>query len=169
MPMSVPPPQSPRDVAERRQPRHPAVRRDPRRVHPGPTDKGDAPATIRSDADGRIGVVQDLADRGEATPVELGGKTSGIADGIGAGEPIDRDVGSPSGGEPGLRPRLRHEAHENVQPGVHPHLLMRCRRTAHRGEQPAVVSDDRDVGLRVAAVDGEDRHGRSSQPTIVPP
>jgi len=71
--------------------------------------------------------------------------------------------------EPGRASSVGDETGEHVHAGLHADLLVGGRRAANRGQQPAVVGDDRDVGLRVAAVDGEDRHGRSSQPTIVAP
>ena len=58
--------------------------------------------------------------------------------------------------DPRLLHRLAEEALEHLDAAVHAEVVRRAQRPAHEREHLAVGRDEREIGLRVAAVDGED-------------
>ena len=58
--------------------------------------------------------------------------------------------------EPGSRGRLVEEALEHLEAAVDAEVVRRAERAAHEREHAAVRADEREMRLRVAAVDGED-------------
>ena len=122
---------------------------------------------------------QDPAPEPETTqrPIEL----TDVAGKVRAGEAGDHQAchGRLLGADAGLRLGGRHQTAECDHAGVEPDLLMRDGRAAHGPEQPAIASDERDIRLRVASVDRDDRYPRRghlsslsrspSQPTIDAP
>ena len=59
-------------------------------------------------------------------------------------------------GQPALRERVSEEPAEQRHAAVEPDVMWRAEAAAHERQQPAVLAQQRQVGLGVAAVDGED-------------
>ena len=163
MPTSPPPPQSPEMSPSGGQARRPPVGRDPRGVDPGAADHADPPAPLRAGPDRGERVVDDERVAGHARGGQGRGQASDIGRRVGAGQRVGPDVGRSVVGQPGTRPRLARRARPAVPcPAARPSLLVRGGRAADGGEQATVVGQQGDVGLGVAAVDGQDGHRRAA-------
>ena len=149
----------------------------PEAVRPGTAHDHDAPRAVAARPQRRVGVVEDDPVVGDRPRLRAPGRAGGR-----------RCAGRP---RPGCRPRARGRparprltglderpvdaSLESVEPRLEPDRLVRDRRAPDGRQQRPVGGHQRDVGLRVATVDGEDRgqpggHARagSSAPVIGP-
>src|SRR5262249_20934014 len=146
-----------------------AVAGDP--VDPGPADDRDAPAVVRAGAKHGEGVVGDdhpprpaaAGDRLLERALLLGQIRAGQQD---LGPLGDRAIAEP---EPGLAGGVLEQALEDVDRSVQSEAAGGAPRPADAREHLAVGADEREVGLGVAAVDGEPdrlrRHRHASSAT----
>ena len=156
------------DRAERGEARVPAVGRDADAVDPGAADDRDAPAALGPGAQDGEGVVADERPRSPsrarstrlAQLVLLGRE-------VDAGEQELRDLGDRSVAESAApaRARLGEEAVEHVERSRRGRGgAASCAGRATSASTAPSARDEREVGLRVAAVDGERRAARSRGP-----
>ena len=69
-----------------------------------------------------------------------------------------------AGRQAGRRHRLREQVLEHAQAAVEPDVVRRAQRPARQRQERAVGAHERKVGLRVAAVDGEDDGALTAAP-----
>ena len=147
------------ELAERREPHLAPVRPDADAVDPGAADDRDAPAALGAGPQDGERVVGDRGRLGPAQSCDpllehlfLGGEVDpGHAEARDGGD--RRAVGA---GDSRLLDGLPEEALEHLDAAVDAEVVRRAQRPAHEREDAAVGRDEREVGLRVAAVDGED-------------
>ena len=169
-----------RDVADPIEPRRPAVRRDRRPVDALAADERDAPGLARPGPQRADGVVDDDVALAQPRPLKRpsSSRTSAAKSAPASWTPIV-ESGRVEGSSPACRRGFLDELDEPLHALLEPDRLVRRGRAADRREERAVGGDERDVRLRVAAVDGEDgrvtpdaSYGRlasSSTPTNVAP
>ena len=155
------------DRAERREARMPAVGRDADAVDPGSADDRDAPALLRSCAQDRERVVVDDRPRRPAPRSDRGVEVLDLRRKV---EPGDQQLaelghGPVVGRQAGLGRSALEQLGEHVQRALEPEVVRRAQRPSFECEERAVGGDEREVGLRRAAVHGEERgaaHTRAS-------
>ena len=146
------------DVAHPVEPGNPAIGRDAHAVDALAADQGDPPRPAAPGSEGRHRVVDhdDLAR--DAQPLDPAPQQPHVAGVVGPGKGEDPD----SRGTIHGRADLAREPLEPRHALVEADRLVRDRRPADGRQQRAIVRDERDVGLRVSAVDREDYHGTNS-------
>src|SRR5581483_4265631 len=144
--------------AERGEPHTPSVRRDPDAVDPGPAGDGDPPPSLRARAEHGERVVPDDDAPGKVARLRGGAIRLLLVVEVDAGEQEHRQIGAIA--------HLVDEAGEDVQAALEAKVVGRALRPAHRADHLAVLTDEDDVRLRVAAVDGEDGPQRTASSAI---
>src|ERR687888_1238787 len=148
----------PGDRAERGEAGVPPVRRDADAVDPGPADDGDAPAALGSRAQDCEGVVADARPLRPTAARYRGAELLLLAREVDARHEQlrDRRDGAVARAA-GVAGRLVEQALEHVERAVEPEVVRRAERPADERKHLAVGADEREVGLRVAAVYGENQ------------
>ena len=153
-----------RDVAHPVEPRRSAVGRDRRAVDPLAADEGDPPPLARPGPQRADAVVDDDVSLAEPGAREGPLEHPNVGGEVGPGDRVDADRRDRSsrGIEPGLprRPPRRVRRAGRSRPRARPPGATSSGRGRRASSLP-VGRDQRDVRLRVAAVDGENR-GRQS-------
>src|SRR5581483_8761824 len=137
------------DLAERGEAGLPAVRAEAEAVDPRAAHDRDAPAAVGARPQHGKGVVRDLDALGPPALLRAGLQRLHLGREVDAGEQqlgvVDRPVGA----------GLDHERLDAVERAVEPVLVRRAARAADEREHVAVAVEEREVGLRIAAVDRE--------------
>jgi hypothetical protein len=144
------------DVPERREPRLAPIGPDAQAVDPRAADDGHAPAAVGPGAQQRQRVVAD-----DDVP-----RPPALLDALARGDDLAREV-DPGQQEVGARDRRVRAAVERldeqrldaVERALEAVLVRRAARPARERDQLALGRDEREVGLGVAAVDGEQQLG----------
>ena len=150
-----------------------AVRPDADAVDARPARDRDAPAAVRAGAQHGERVV---ADGDALGPSEPGDRVVEAVLLLGEVEPREHEACGPrdravGAGEPGHPDGLGEQAVQQRHGAVEPDVVRRAERPADEREQRAVRPDEREVGLRVAAVDREGQriaHRRRPGDALIP-
>ena len=155
------------DRAERGKPHLAAVPADADAVDAGAAGDGDAPAARRARAQHGERVVADDRPRHPAARREGGGDLLLLARVVDAGEQEDARLGERGCLRDARLPRgVVDQPGEHGQRALDADVVLRALRAPHEREQRAVDAQQREVGLRVPAVDGE--HERTAH-RLAPP
>ena len=114
----------------------------------------DAPAALGAGAQDGERVVADAQALGPAA-VDRGVQPLLLDRQVEPGQQQVADRGAPVAGEPRAGARVRVQLLEHRDRAVEPDVVGRADAAAHEREHLAVLAQQRQVGLRVAAVDGE--------------
>src|SRR5581483_8275622 len=146
------------DRAERRKPRVAPVRRDADAVDARTAYDGDAPSLLGARAQDGEGVVLDERPRGPAAGVDQLLQMLLLRREVDAGEQDRGDLGHRQLGvrQARVRDRALEELLEQGEAAVHADVVRRAERAADERKEFAVAAEQRDVCLRVAAVDRKD-------------
>ena len=137
------------DVAERGKARLASVGREAEAVDAGAADDGDAPAAVGAGAEHGERVVRDLDAVGPAALLRARLHVAHLRGEVDAGE---QQLGVRDGA---FCAGFDHERLDAVERSFDAVLVRRAARAAHEREEAAFVIGEHEIGLRVAAVDGE--------------
>ena len=154
-----------RDPAERREASLTSVRGDADAVDACAADDADAPAVLGAGAEDGEGVVADGDPGREAARTRRRRHLLHLGGEVDAGQqqlPDLRDW-AVAVRQAGLLNRLREQVADDAERAVQAEVVRRALGAADERKHPAVVADEREVGLPVAAVDGE--HERAAHRT----
>ena len=163
-PTSWPPPQSPVIGPSDEKPRVAAVRGHADAVDARAADNGDSPAPVRAGPEDGERVVANRDARGPAACEHR------LAERLLLDREVDAGHQQLGGRDRQLElaRRLGEQRPEHRDPALEPEVVRRAARAAHEREQAAFGADEREVRLRVAAVDGQDHGLRLTEAQVRP-